>query len=336
MLKGFDYFFLIRPVLLIPVWTIFLLGYYHGIKYLSGAAPIWGSQFLSVFPTIFFWTCIVGGIYILNQIHDRETDRLNQKLFLIAEGHVPVRMAYTEMLLLYATGLLGALFLLYSPFQTGIFAISILIGFVYSCPPMSLKNRPWLGLLSNMLGHGIIGFAVGWFAVPGNGSDTLAIFFRTALPYSLGIGIIYLCTTVPDIPGDKQSGKITMGVRYGRERTAFLIAILFGLMFLWSVIIFFGYERHCTISHIRELPPLLFVSLLTFPFFVIMVRKPLEKNINMAVKVSVLAISMAVAFFFWWYFIIIFLVLVSSRIYYKRRFGLNYPTVRPYTEPEKT
>ncbi len=93
-----DYVMLSRPMILIPVWLFLLLGAWHG----------WGQ------PDVQYWciplalaaalanfTLLLSGVYLQNQIVDRESDRLNRKLFLIAEGIIPLGRAKWICALLY-------------------------------------------------------------------------------------------------------------------------------------------------------------------------------------------------------------------------------------------
>ncbi len=74
-----DYVFLLRPMILIPVWTFFLLGAWHGSKAAGSPLPAPALLFgLAIF------SCVVGAAYIVNQISDRSTDRETGKLFLVS------------------------------------------------------------------------------------------------------------------------------------------------------------------------------------------------------------------------------------------------------------
>jgi 4-hydroxybenzoate polyprenyltransferase len=324
-MKLLDHIFLMRPVLLAPVWTILLLGFYHGSLYQGMHVGPFGFNLLRVLPVFILMTATAGGIYIINQIYDRESDRLNRKLFLIPEGHIKTGTAWRQATVLYVIAAAGAFFI--SKHIMAILMLSILLGFVYSTPPLSLKNRPWASLFSNILGHGIIVFAAGWFAVSGNQADSLLPMLNTVLPYSLAIGITFLCTTIPDMEGDRIAGKITFSVRYGKRKTALVIAVMFLVMMIFTIAAIKKPSGGCTLWH--RIPLLLYAEILALPFFIIMVLNPSQRNINFAVKIPVFTLSIIVAVFFWWYFVLIFLVYLTSRLYYQKRFGLDYPSFKP-------
>lgn len=329
-MKIFDRIFLIRPVLLAPVWTMLLLGYYHGKIFQKVPPQILRSDNLrEIMPVFLLMTALVGGIYIINQIYDRETDRLNHKLFLISDGHVTVARAWRQAVALYVAAVFGAAFI--SPSILVIFILCILLGFAYSSPPLSFKNRPWISLFSNMIGHGLFMFAAGWFMVPGNHPDSLGPMLKIMLPYSLAIGITFLCTTLPDMEGDRMAGKITFSVKYGKTRTARFIALLFLLMMALSV-----FEIRWTAGapfRWQSVPLLFYAGVVALPFFGVMIWNPTMTAIHLAVKVPVFVLSIIVALFFWWYFVLILLVYTGSKIYYGKKFGLNYPTFKPHAAP---
>jgi 4-hydroxybenzoate polyprenyltransferase len=130
-MKYLDYLFITRPVLMPPVWTILLLGYHRASTF-----SIYDNSIGLVFLLISF---SIGAVYILNQIHDIESDRINKKLFFLAEGLMPVRSAWVEAALLISIGIIGAFII---SLQLGIlFILGFVFGFLYSAPPFSFKNR---------------------------------------------------------------------------------------------------------------------------------------------------------------------------------------------------
>ncbi|HGJ65085.1 TPA: hypothetical protein ENS27_06815, partial [bacterium] len=91
-----DYIAILRPLLLIPGWTMVLLGYYRGIKGSLTAQidlPIIGNIGIilnlpkELLITLFLYSLLMGAVYILNQITDSQTDEINDKLYLIPHGY---------------------------------------------------------------------------------------------------------------------------------------------------------------------------------------------------------------------------------------------------------
>jgi 1,4-dihydroxy-2-naphthoate octaprenyltransferase len=78
-----------------------------------------------------------------------------------------------------------------------LFTLGFVLGYIYSSPPLVLKNRPFGGLFSNALGHGSLVFLIGWCANTNLSAKALLY----SVPYLLAVGAIYLNITIPDIEG---------------------------------------------------------------------------------------------------------------------------------------
>lgn len=305
-LKIFDSFFLLRPTLFYPIWTFFLAGYWGGMKF-------GGRSINFVYSAEIFWivisslTLLMGGVFILNQIQDRETDRANGKLFLLANGIVSVNKAYKEAVLLIAVGLILS-FWVNLKIGLGFLILFILSGLLYNYPPILWKNRPIMGLIANSIG-GFVIYSLGWITRGGDGG----VVFHGA-GYTLAGGAVFLNTTLPDMEGDRKTGKITFGVKYGVKKTALWALILetigLGLAFLardW----------------------LLFISgIAVFPLFLLSAVKKTVVEAIRTTKFSVLALATAVCIIFPWYLLPIFFIFFFSKFYYKKRFDFDYPNFR--------
>jgi chlorophyll synthase len=299
MLKYLDYLFLTRPVLMPPVWTILLLGHWQSSQF-AGESSLPGLAVLLV-------SFLVGGVYVLNQIFDIESDRLNQKLFFLAKGLVSVRGAYIELAILNLIAIVPAFLI---SIQLGLlFVLGAVFGLIYSAPPLALKNRPIGGLTLNALAHGNLAFLIGWSMNSSLSTGALL----SSLPYTFAVAAIYLNTTVPDADGDKSVGKTTFSVKWGKQTAVVLASVLVAAAIILSLIV-------------KDIP-LLIASALCFPFFVssAFVRK--ERAITITTKVSILFLSVAAGVFYLWYFAVLIVGFVGTRLYYKARFGLDYPTL---------
>jgi 4-hydroxybenzoate polyprenyltransferase len=196
-----DYIMLLRPSLFLPLWIFFLLGAYFGKGEISLKAVV----------VFVIYTLLMGGIYILNQIVDRDSDRRNEKLFLLSEDYIPLRNAYIEMVSLFVLSILGSFFLDKHIFTA--FLISFLMGVTYSVPPFETKGKPFLDIFWNASGYGLIAFVVGWLSASLPSGSMLI----HGIPYFFAVAAVFVNTTIPDIEGDREEGKITTGVFIGKK-----------------------------------------------------------------------------------------------------------------------
>lgn len=298
-----DYVFLLRPTLLIPVWTFLLLGYYRALEQPTihfKAEP----EFLLAFV---LYSGLMGGVYILNQIVDRETDRANKKLFLISEGYVPLRYAYVEMI-----GILVIAFLLSLTFSLSFLIFVLLslgLGIAYSLSPLKLKGRPFLDLLANSLGYGLLSFGVGWLTIrPISGE-----MFLRSLPYILSVGGVFVNTTIPDIPGDEKAGDRTTGVFLGHKRSLLLSSILVFLALVSALLL-----RDWVCSG---------AALVSLPLFLRAAVKGDLRSCFQSIRIGAPVLVIIIGVIFPPFLILLLLAFFSMRAYYRNRFGVLYPTI---------
>ena len=300
-----DYFFILRPILFYPIWTFFLAGYWGGGYFVNNTVQF--KHPMGAFWIVSALTLIMGGVFILNQIQDVETDRVNGKLFIVAQGIISRRCAIWEVAALIIIGLSMGFWV---DLQVGIGFLILLIlsGWLYNFPPVKWKNHPIMGIVVNGMG-GVLIYWLGW--ITGGGGATIQ--WRVVV-YAMAGMAVFLSTTLPDIEGDKKTGKITFGVKYGIATTA--------------VFAFFLEAGAVVLSFICE-DWLLFVpAVLVFPLFVIGVFKRTISNMIRATKFSVLALAAALCVVFPWFLLPIFIVFFLSKWYYRKRFNLNYPNFK--------
>lgn len=313
LLKLFDYLFVLRPVLFLPVWTVFLAGFFVQQDFgLAGTNADAAIHPPTAADTGFVWvalgiTLLMGAAFILNQIQDRETDHENRKLFLIAHGHLTPKAAFIEaVILILASLVLGFLF---SPLVGGLFFVILLVtGLLYSFRPFSWKDRPIWGLVANMLGTVLI-FATGWL-IDGGLNATL---LKHALPYALAVGAVYLYTTLPDVEGDRSSNKVTFGVRYG-----FKVTVYAGVLLVVAA---------AAVGLALRDEVIFYPAFFSLPFYLWAAFKMEMDDVVRAVKYPILLLSLTVCVKWPEYFFVLVGIYAISKIYYKFRFGLNYPSL---------
>ncbi|MCK4306836.1 UbiA family prenyltransferase [candidate division WOR-3 bacterium] len=302
MIHLFDYIFLLRPTLWVPVWTFFLLGAYRG-KVLSGGQ----ASALHFADAFVLYTLLMGGVYILNQIVDIESDRVNKKLYLLPEGYIKISHAWIEFGALFGIAWISAIS--FSVEFRVILLLSMILGILYSAPPFNFKGRPILDLLSNSFGYGILAFSLGWATANPFSKHTLLY----ALPYFFAVGGVFINTTIPDIKGDKQANEITTGIFLGEQRAYWLSTIFILISLVLSI-----YLRDwiCGIT-----------SLVAIPLFVWAAVKHNLKACFISIRVGAPILVLLVGIKFWWFIPLLALVFLSMRIYYKRRFNIIYPKI---------
>ena len=300
-LEWLDYVFLTRPTLFYPVWIFFLAG---AVGASGASAGTLGLPF-AILGLITSFTLLMGGVYVWNQIADVETDRVNGKLFLLANGLVTVRAAAVETVVLVLSGIGGAF--LFNP-KAGMiaFCLFLLSGLGYNAF-FRWKDRPIGGLAVNLAGGALIHLA-GWIAAGGPWLQ-----FHSAA-YGLAGAAVYLHTTVPDREGDAKTGKVTFVVRYGMDATV-----------LWA----FAFDLTAAVTAFLIRDWILWIpATAALPLFVISWRRKRVRDSLRATQWSVMGLAAAVSVVYPLFLIPMFTVYLVSRYYYKKRFGFNYPQLR--------
>lgn len=297
----FDRWFFARPVLMPPVWTILLLAAapshlffpFHVLPPFS--ARLWAGLALAFF--------LVGGVYILNQVFDIESDRANNKLFFLPLRVLSTPSAIVQAMVFFVVAGVGGWYLGRAWFLWTL--VLALLGILYSLPVTRLKDRPLGGLLANAVGHGTLVYYLGRaivepYAVPPWGAS---------VSYALAVAGVYLLTTVPDRAGDAASGKRTMSVFLGPQTTAAIA----GLCVLGAAVVASIYHQW----------PLVISAAVSFPVFLAAIFS--VKLSGWAIRVALLALSFFACLAFPPYLLVLVCVYFSTRWYYRRRFGIVYP-----------
>ncbi|MBN1129381.1 MAG: UbiA family prenyltransferase [Chitinispirillaceae bacterium] len=319
--KFLDCFFLLRIALLVPVWTIFLLGFITGNHsagiggQFAGAAALSGMSWFALFG----FSLIVASIYVVNQIVDIESDRINRKLFLLPHGFISVRTAWILAVFCAAAGLGIAVFVLGSMPITFIFIISLLLGMLYNLPPFQLKNSALGGISANAIGHGLLTFLAGWFSAHASQPFSMPVLYAgllSGIAPTLANAAVYLATTIPDAVGDRTTGKKTFCVAFGDKKTAVTSALFcagtLGSSFLMA--------NHFWVMAVP--------SAISLFIFVLFAASTTRNRSFQAFKWPVFLLSAFVALFVPEYAALILITLVGSKAYYKWRFNIDYPTLK--------
>ncbi len=307
-LRLLDFVFVLRPTLMFPVWTVFLAGHSAWLRF--GSVPeriawraAWEWDYVLVGLLI---TLCMGATFVLNQITDVESDRLNNKLFLLASGELSVNQAIVETVVLAAVAI-GIGFLLKPALGVALIFCAVVAGVLYSCPPFLCKDRPYAGLICN--GLGALGvFSTGWLV---RGQLNSGMWLH-AIPFVLALWSLYFFTTLPDAEGDRAAGKMTIGVVHG-PRVCTRLALMAETGTL------------ATSFLLRDW--FIFVpALAALPLFVIAAVTGTQAAGVRTTKFGLLFVALAYCYAFPGFLVVLALVFIACKLYYRHRFNLNYPS----------
>jgi len=303
VIKFFDYLFFSRPMLMIPVWTVYL--HYNAAGILPRKS-FWDYSRYPSWPevsSLLILTVVFAGIYVLNQIFDIDSDRINDKIYFLPRGILSIKAAWWYYGVTTAAGLIAL------PVLSYINAIAIILlvvlGALYSAPYVRLKDRAVSGLLANALAYGVL---VPLVSRPEWRSE--GILLSTA-PYFLAIATGYILTTIPDAAGDAASGKRTLAVILGPVWTLRL-AVAMGFA---TLIIAIGLENY-EVAAVAAMAFILSLGAIT-------TRDP--RHVTVACKAPIVFLTILAGLHNPWYLGFLLLTIVLTRLYYKKRFGIVYP-----------
>jgi len=254
------------------------------------------------------FSLIVGGIYICNQLFDIESDRKNNKLFILPQKLVSIPVAWVLAVVPSAVAIVWAFS--YHVVVGALFTLSSLLGVGYN---LWFKNRPYASIVANGLGHGALCFAAGWCAVEPYLTSSLAS-LAILLPATLANAAVFALTTVVDIQGDLTQNKRTPAVAFGVQKTIVIAAILCILATATTFLLpanrwVFGLAALCSC-----------------PFFIVLLFSRRRENVFKAFKWPVFLLSATVSLFLPLYAVLLAVIFFFSRWYYAARFNYNYPS----------
>ena len=296
-----DYFFAARPLLQLPIWTVYLITL-HSYHEATGESFGWTNLLVMAGVSLLF----TGAVY-LNSVYDQESDRINNKVGFLQRGFLSRTQLLTGFVMVSIVPMAYAPFI--SPFMMFLFAQFLFLSYIYSAPPLRLKDRPILGLIANAYGHG---FLVSLTVLPDFSIHTAGRYdWHAPIYFSLTVGATYLMTTIPDLDGDAATGKRTLAVALGRVG-ACLVALV---LLVASVFV----------AYAADLAVLVYLSILAVFLVLASLLLRTEASIRFASKMPLLALTLVAGYYYPAYFLFVVALLVATRAYYLRRFGVVYP-----------
>jgi len=306
LLSFLDYLFVLRPMILIPVWLFLLLGYHFAAESVSLSYSPWLPS-CHLLATFLAFTGLVGGIYIMNQIADRISDARNRKCFFVADGIISLGRAWVYIAILFLAALIVSV--LFSWEFRAIIVLSIVLGFLYNLRPFHFKGRAFLDILSNAVGNGLLNFGIGWALVApltaGSGM------YLHSIPYMLAVAGVFTNTTVADMEGDIVAGEKTTAIFMGR-RWSGLLALCF--MLASALTALFLRDWFC-----------LGASGLSLPFFLLALVRNKTGWFMISYKITTLIFALVACLLFWWFLPVLTACILATKWYYRVRFNLKYP-----------
>ncbi len=307
--KFSDYIFLLRPSIMIALWTFYFAGVtlafrINGLSYFNN-----NYNAGMIICTLLMYSLLMGSVYVINQIVDIDTDRLNKKLFILPDGIISKQNAMIYVIMLTVISLSGIMIMPQATFvMKGLFILSFILGVMYSVKPFCLKRRPFVDLIDNVIGYGMIAVIIGFEST---GYSFKIEYVQKLLPYIFSMGAIFINTTLMDYEGDKAVNARTTGVFLGYKKASLLSSILMG----FAIISAFNSGDKIMII----------CSIYSLPFFIYNAVKRSKKIIDMSVNLTAPILTVFLSICFPYFLVLNIIVLISMKIYYRKRFNIKYP-----------
>ncbi len=302
-MRALDLFFAARPMLHLPVWTVYFISLNNHLVR-TGDSASWYDLAIVIALNLAF-----AAAFYINQYFDLESDRINKKLGFLQRNFLSSEQIITAFLI--SSLLAMALSSFRGWTGLGVLAQIVLLAWIYSAPPARLKDRPIWSLVSNIWAHG---FLVSLVA----SDDKLVSVFNFSeladpLFFSLSVGAISLMTMIPDREGDAATGKRTLPVVLGvRPSLALALVFMCGAAY---------------VAYLSANPLLLYLAAFSGGMILAALVTGSERLILAAIKLPLLLMTLLAGFYCPAYLLFVVALVISTRIYYKKRFGLIYPAL---------
>jgi len=196
-----------------------------------GAASALSGKYLLVALNIVFGSLMAAFLNAasngINQVYDLELDRVNKPKRAIPSGRMSVPEAKWLSLVLYVVSLAFALAVNLQCFA--IAAVAALLTVVYSVPPMRTKRWGWAANLTIAVPRGLLLKVCGWSAARSIWHEESWYVGSVFFFFLLGAAST---KDFADMEGDHRGGCITLPIKYGVRKAAYIIAPSFVVPFL--------------------------------------------------------------------------------------------------------
>ncbi|MCM1983055.1 chlorophyll synthase ChlG [Lyngbya confervoides] len=263
---------LMKPITWIPlIWGV-----------LCGAASSghfhWSGEYVLIALACMLMSgpLLTGYTQTINDYYDREIDAINEPYRPIPSGAISVPQVVTQIVVL----LLGGLAIAYGldrwagheiPTLTILAAVGSLISYIYSAPPLKLKQNGWLG--NYALGASYI--ALPWWAGQALFGDLNLKIMILTLVYSLaGLGIAVV-NDFKSVEGDRQLGLQSLPVMFGVKTAAWICVLMIDVFQLAMAVYLISIHENLYASLLM----LLIIPQITFQDMYFL-RNPLENDVK--------------------------------------------------------
>ncbi|GFE69853.1 chlorophyll synthase ChlG [Chroococcus sp. FPU101] len=267
----------IRLQLMKPItWIPLIWGVVCGAA--SSGGYVWGLEdFLKALTCMLLSGPLMAGYtQTLNDFYDREIDAINEPYRPIPSGAISVPQVATQIIVLLLGGL-GISYLLdlwaghKFPIMTCLTLFGAFIAYIYSAPPLKLKQNGWLG--NYALGSSYI--ALPWWAGHALFGQLNTTIIVLTLFYSLaGLGIAVV-NDFKSVEGDRQLGLKSLPVMFGITTAAWICVIMIDVFQagIAGYLISIGQNLYATILLLLIIPQITFQDM----YFL---RDPLNNDVK--------------------------------------------------------
>ena len=300
-MKLLNYFFAARPLLHLPVWSVYLVSLHQHHQNLGESFNLWHLG------TMVCLSLMAAGAFYVNQIFDYESDLLNDKLGFLQRDLTSPRGFITAYLILAIAG--AAFAAIVSKLLLLIFLQGFVFAWLYSAPPFRLKDRPVAGMLANAW---CFGFLIPLTVLPPIGLyDYIRHDWIWPCYFFLTVAAVHIMTTLPDREGDAATEKRTIAVSLPPLAAKSLALIL---MLASAALAWWG-----------EQPGLLYLSLFSsIPLMACLGLKSARLEL-VAAKLPLLLLTLLAGYYYSGYLLFVVALVVACRIYFLKMFGIIYP-----------
>jgi chlorophyll synthase len=267
----------IRLQLMKPVtWIPLIWGVVCGAA--SSGGYVWSGEDFAKALTCMLLSgpLLTGYTQTMNDFYDREIDAINEPYRPIPSGIISIPQVVTQIVVLLIAGI-GLAYLLDVwadhdfPIITCLAIFGSFISFIYSAPPLKLKQNGWLG--NYALGSSYI--ALPWWAghaLFGELNWTIVILTLIYSMAGLGIAVV---NDFKSVEGDRQLGLKSLPVMFGVTTAAWICVIMIDVFqaAIAGYLISIGQNLYATILLLLVIPQITFQDM----YFL---RNPLENDVK--------------------------------------------------------